>query len=216
MNRPLLLLPTGAGTARRLRCPRLWRPKRRSVSLPHPPGELPVNETSPPGSRPRRAGSIVRLAWTCVAIPLAMAPAAWNWSHRSAPQVSPDSSHTDWQSAPSRAQAQEPTAPGAALRGATGVPPAIARDEEPFVGRRNFVEQMQRNEYLAAPARPLQPSAAQAGGSPAPRRREAAVSREVSAKDCSCARLDPACACLPTAPACPVARAGSDEFCRYF
>jgi len=96
------------------------------------------------------------------------------------------------------------------------VPPAIARDEEPFVSRRNFVEQLQRNDYLSAPVKPLPPSAAQAGGSPAPRRPAAEASHETSGKDCSCARLDPACACLPVAPACPVARAGSGEPCRYF
>lgn len=175
-----------------------------------------MNESTPPALRRRPTWNIATIAWFCGAIALGSIPATWVLSHRSSPQVSADQAHTDWQSAPSLDREPAPASPGAGLRGATGVPPAIARDEEPFLGRRNFVEQMQKNEYLSAPARPLPPSAAQAGGSPAPRRGMVGTTRERAGKDCECARLDPACACLPTAPACPVARSGSDEPCRYF
>jgi hypothetical protein len=40
--------------------------------------------------------------------------------------------------------------------------------------------------------------------------------RVAATKGCTCAALDPACACLPLASPCPVPGAGSDGPCRYF
>ncbi|HQP34954.1 MAG TPA: hypothetical protein PLI95_07240 [Polyangiaceae bacterium] len=158
---------------------------------------------------------LLRLLGAWAAGALMILPAALVWYLRAPRDVSADPAIAGWNPPKGTSASSEVSRPGDDVVAATGVPPLLAREDDLTANRRNFVEDLQHNEYLATPVRPLSRSAAQAGGSPSKPERPGVV-REVSGRDCDCARLDPACACLPTAPACPVSGRSASEPCRYF